>query len=97
MSKQSALLKKYKEDPRKLSSKQKDELITEYAPLIKYIAQKIALLANEALRSIPVIVLSACEITLEEHRRIVDSGYLFCPKGSSSPREIAQHLKELVR
>ena len=42
MSKQSALLKKYKEDPRKLTSKQKDELITEYAPLIKYIAQKIA-------------------------------------------------------
>jgi signal transduction histidine kinase/DNA-binding response OmpR family regulator len=56
-----------------------------------------ALLANETLRSIPVIVLSACEITLEEHRRIVDAGYLFCAKGSSSPREIAQHLKELVR
>jgi signal transduction histidine kinase/DNA-binding response OmpR family regulator len=56
-----------------------------------------ALLANEALRSLPVIVLSACEISLEEHRRIVDAGYLFCAKGSSSPREIAQHLKELVR
>lgn len=56
-----------------------------------------ALLAKEALRSIPVIVLSACEITLEEHRRIVDAGYMFCAKGSSSPREIAQHLKELVR
>jgi RNA polymerase sigma factor FliA len=42
MSKQSALLKKYKEDPRKLTPKQKDELIQEYAPLIKYIAQKIA-------------------------------------------------------
>jgi signal transduction histidine kinase/CheY-like chemotaxis protein len=56
-----------------------------------------ALLANEALRSIPVIVLSACEISLEEHRRILDAGYLFCAKGSSSPREIAQHLKEMVR
>jgi RNA polymerase sigma factor for flagellar operon FliA len=42
MSKQSALLKKYKEDPRKLTSRQKDELITEYSPLIKFIAQKIA-------------------------------------------------------
>jgi signal transduction histidine kinase/DNA-binding response OmpR family regulator len=56
-----------------------------------------ALLANEALRSIPVIVLSACEISLEEHRRILDAGYLFCAKGSSSPREIAQHLKDMVR
>ncbi len=56
-----------------------------------------ALLSNEMLRSIPVIVLSAGEITLEEHRRIIDAGYLFCAKGSSSPREIAQHLKELVR
>lgn len=56
-----------------------------------------ALLADEALRAIPVIVLSACEISLEEHRRILDAGYLFCAKGSSSPREIAQHLKEMVR
>ena len=56
-----------------------------------------ALLANELLRSIPVIVLSACEISLEEHRRILDAGYLFCAKGSSSPRQIAQHLKEMVR
>jgi signal transduction histidine kinase/DNA-binding response OmpR family regulator len=56
-----------------------------------------ALLANAALRSVPVIVLSACEISLEEHRRIVDAGYLFCAKGSSSPREIAAHLKEMVR
>ena len=56
-----------------------------------------ALLANEELRSVPVIVLSACEISLDEHRRILDAGYLFCAKGSSSPREIAQHLKEMVR
>jgi RNA polymerase sigma factor FliA len=38
----SALLQKYKEEPTKLSSKQKDALIMEYAPLIKFIAQKIA-------------------------------------------------------
>ncbi|MBN8537561.1 MAG: FliA/WhiG family RNA polymerase sigma factor [Deltaproteobacteria bacterium] len=37
-----ALLKKYKEDPKKLTQKQKDSLIKEYAPLIKFIAQKIA-------------------------------------------------------
>jgi signal transduction histidine kinase/DNA-binding response OmpR family regulator len=56
-----------------------------------------ALLADDTLKSIPVIVLSACEISLEEHRRILDAGYLFCAKGSSSPREIAQRLKEMAQ
>ena len=38
-----ALLKKYKEDKANLTDAQKDRLITEYAPLIKFIAQKIAI------------------------------------------------------
>jgi len=37
-----ALLKKYKEEPNKLTAQQKDKLIMEYAPLIRFIAQKIA-------------------------------------------------------
>lgn len=37
-----SLLRKYKEEPNKLTSQQKDKLIMEYAPLIKFIAQKIA-------------------------------------------------------
>src|ERR1043165_7595934 len=37
-----SLLKKYKEEPGKLTSKDKDALIMEYAPLIRFIAQKIA-------------------------------------------------------
>lgn len=40
--KASALLQKYKEEPTKLTVDQKDKLIMEYAPLIKFIAQKIA-------------------------------------------------------
>ena len=39
----SALLQKYKEEPTKLTPKQKDTLIMEYAPLIRFIAQKIAI------------------------------------------------------
>ncbi len=39
----SALLKKYKENPNNLTREQKDKLIKDYAPLIKYIARKIAL------------------------------------------------------
>lgn len=42
MSKSAALLKKYKEEPKRLATDQKDDLIREYSPLIKFIAQKIA-------------------------------------------------------
>lgn len=42
MGKNVALLKKYKEEPKRLAPTQKDDLIREYAPLIKFIAQKIA-------------------------------------------------------
>ncbi|MCB0383854.1 MAG: FliA/WhiG family RNA polymerase sigma factor [Bdellovibrionales bacterium] len=38
-----SLLQKYKEEPSKLTPQQKDKLIMEYAPLIKFIAQKIAI------------------------------------------------------
>jgi RNA polymerase sigma factor for flagellar operon FliA len=37
------ILKKYKEEPSKVTPEQKDELILEYAPLIRFIAQKIAI------------------------------------------------------
>lgn len=36
------ILKKFKEAPNKLTQEQKDKLILEYAPLIRFIAQKIA-------------------------------------------------------
>ncbi len=39
----STLSKKYKESPNTLTKEQKDKLITEYAPVIKFIARKIAL------------------------------------------------------
>ena len=54
------------------------------------------LLADEALASIPVIVLSAGEISFEDHKRIEAAGYRFLTKGVHSPREIAAQLKELI-
>ncbi len=42
MAKNVTLLKKYKEEPKKLTQNQKDDLIKEYAPLIKFVAQKIS-------------------------------------------------------
>src|ERR1700756_5822904 len=42
MAKNSALIKKYKDETRRLTQGEKDKLIMEYAPLIKFIAQKIA-------------------------------------------------------
>ncbi len=40
--KNTTALKKYKDEPRKITAQEKDKLIVEYAPLIKFIAQKIA-------------------------------------------------------
>ena len=42
MSKNTMALKKYQDDPKKINVKNKDEIVREYAPLIKFIAQKIA-------------------------------------------------------
>lgn len=42
MGKNAALVKKYKEEPKRLEPSEKDKLVVEYAPLIKFIAQKIA-------------------------------------------------------
>lgn len=42
MSNNSSPLRKYKEEPTKVTPDQKDKLVLEYAPLIKFIAQKIA-------------------------------------------------------
>lgn len=42
MAKNTALVKKYKDEPKKLTQADKDKLIVEYSPLIKFIAQKIA-------------------------------------------------------
>jgi RNA polymerase sigma factor for flagellar operon FliA len=42
MGKNVALLKKYKDEPRRLQNGEKSKLVLEYAPLIKFIAQKIA-------------------------------------------------------
>jgi RNA polymerase sigma factor for flagellar operon FliA len=43
MKKKSTAIKNYKTHPSKLTAQQKDKLILEYAPLIKFIAQKIAI------------------------------------------------------
>ena len=42
MSNNAQLIRKYKDEPAKITPDQKDKLILEYAPLIKFIAQKIA-------------------------------------------------------
>ena len=52
--------------------------------------------SNEELAKIPLIVVSGCEISLPEHRRLEAAGHKFFAKGSATPREIAQSLRELV-
>ena len=74
----SSLLRKYKEEPSKITADQKDRLILEYAPLIKFIAQKIAvrLPANieldDLISSGVIGLMDAIEIDSRERRdRIV--------------------------
>lgn len=54
------------------------------------------LAANASLRDVPLIVVSGCDIAVDEHRKLAAAGHRFFPKGASTPREIAQSLKELV-
>ncbi len=51
---------------------------------------------DPGLRAVPLIVLSGRRISSEEHRQLVASGHRYFVKGSSTPRQIAQTLKELV-
>jgi signal transduction histidine kinase/DNA-binding response OmpR family regulator len=50
----------------------------------------------DTLRNVPLIVVSACDISIEEHRRLASAGHRFFAKAAATPREIAQSLKELV-
>jgi len=54
------------------------------------------LLADEKLMNIPLIVVSGCDVSLSQHQQLAAAGYRFFAKGSSTPREIAQSLRELV-
>ena len=52
--------------------------------------------ANKDLAGIPLIIVSGCEITLPEHRRLQAAGYRFFTKGAATPREIVESLREMV-
>lgn len=51
---------------------------------------------NAALADVPLVIVSGCEISLEQHRELEAAGHRFFTKGSSSPREIVQSLREMV-
>ncbi|MDO7843674.1 response regulator [Sphingomonas immobilis] len=54
------------------------------------------LAADEALAAVPIVVLSGCDISLSQHRMLAAAGHRFFTKGVSTPREIAQSLREMV-
>ena len=51
---------------------------------------------DERLRDVPVIVMSAADVSVEQYRAIQNAGYRFSIKGSLSPRELASRLKEMA-
>ncbi|MFN3726703.1 MAG: response regulator [Allosphingosinicella sp.] len=52
--------------------------------------------ADDKLMNIPLIVVSGCDVSLSQHQALAAAGYRFFAKGFSTPREIAQSLRELV-
>lgn len=52
--------------------------------------------ASSRLRQIPLIVVSGCDLTIGEHRKLAAAGHQFFAKAAATPRQIAQSLKELV-
>lgn len=51
---------------------------------------------HETLHNVPLIILSGQQITLEQHRTLAAGGRRFFTKAASTPRQIAQCLKEMV-
>ena len=54
------------------------------------------LAASVELSAVPLMIVSGFDISIEHHRRLVEAGHRYFPKAASTPREIAQSLKELV-
>jgi signal transduction histidine kinase/CheY-like chemotaxis protein len=54
------------------------------------------LAADDKLMNIPLIVVSSRDVSLSQHQALAAAGYRFFAKGFSTPREIAQSLRELV-
>jgi signal transduction histidine kinase/DNA-binding response OmpR family regulator len=54
------------------------------------------LAAAERLNEVPVIVVSGCDMSLAQHRRLAAAGHRVFTKGVVTPREIAQSLREMV-
>jgi len=52
--------------------------------------------ADTALKDVPLVVLSSCEITLSQHRQLAAAGHRFFAKGAATPREIAQSIRDMV-
>ena len=54
------------------------------------------LAAAEELNRVPVVVVSGCDMSLAQHRRLAAAGHRVFTKGMATPREIAQSLREMV-
>jgi signal transduction histidine kinase/CheY-like chemotaxis protein len=54
------------------------------------------LAAAERLSEVPVVVVSACDMSLAQHRQLAAAGHRVFTKGVAAPREIAQSLREMV-
>jgi signal transduction histidine kinase/DNA-binding response OmpR family regulator len=54
------------------------------------------LAAAERLSEVPVVVVTGCDMSLAQHRKLAAAGHRVFTKGVVTPREIAQSLREMV-
>ena len=54
------------------------------------------LAGDDRLKNVPLIVVSGCDITIDDHRRLAAAGHRFFVKAGFTPREIVQSLRELT-
>ena len=54
------------------------------------------LASADGLGNVPLVIVSGCELTLAQHRKLAAAGHRFFTKGTATPREIAQSIRDMV-
>lgn len=54
------------------------------------------LASADGLGKVPLVIVSGCDLTLAQHRKLAAAGHRFFTKGTATPREIAQSIRDMV-
>ncbi|MFJ6024693.1 response regulator [Brevundimonas sp. NPDC092305] len=66
-------------------------------PEVDGFAMMESLSRDPSLKTVPVMVLSQLDLSVQEHARIREAGHVFHPKWKASPLQIVENIKTMVR